>query len=77
MDRSRSIRCRHPNVFGCPNHGRMARALIRARLADLDQRPRRAAPLAPGVCWPTPFVLTAKGHAAATLSSLLDGPLEV
>lgn len=75
MDRMDSVHCAHPNVFGCPNHGGDARAFLRylglRRWIATHGEPLEAA----AAQWPCGYYLTPKGHAAATLSELLDGPL--
>jgi hypothetical protein len=65
MDRDSSIRCGHPNVFGCPNHSLWAKnalALLTTPLAADGEAWLREFRRDE---WPCGFVLTEKGHNAA------------
>jgi len=59
-------RCGHANVFGCPNHGDFARALVsplrRKVVANYEQQ---SLLFVPRECWPIPFLLTERGRLAA------------
>jgi hypothetical protein len=68
--------CGHRNILACPNHGASAR-LFWALMRSSHGRAILSAPGRARAQWPVPFVLTAKGHVATTLSTVLDGPLEV
>ena len=59
---SERFECEHPNVFGCPNHGELARALVR----PLPRVMRRGYEqlgfmLCPPEYWPIAFTVTERG----------------
>jgi hypothetical protein len=59
------VRCLHANIFGCPNHGAMARAAARPLPRLVRHGYEQGSMLmAPPSCWPIGYVLTDRGRAA-------------
>ena len=58
--------CMHPNVFGCPNHGELARAMVRPLprvvRGGLEQIPLFTAAREN---WSSGYTVTRRGHCAA------------
>lgn len=71
MNRGSSVRvedlnleCVHPNVFGCPNHGALARAMLRRGVYDWWRSLLEPAPLADREQWPCAMRVTKQGREA-------------
>jgi hypothetical protein len=61
MDRADSLPCQHPNVLGCPNHGALARLVLREIKAGNSPSVEFMEGIAPDSAWPIVQVLDLGG----------------
>lgn len=57
MDRADSLPCQHPNVLGCPNHGALARLVLKEVRAGNVPSVAFMQGIAPDDAWPVIAVI--------------------